>query len=71
MAERRWRFIPATAPLCWLNLAAGALLLFSSVLTMTETDSGVPVLSVVAGVAAVALIVLATIGLARPRLRGR
>jgi hypothetical protein len=71
MAERRWHFVPSTAPLCWLNLGVGAVLLLSSVLTLARTDAPAPVLSVIAGVAAVALIVLATVGLARPRLRGR
>jgi hypothetical protein len=71
MAERRWHFIPSTAPLCWLNLGVGAVLLVSSVLTLTRTDPRAPVLSVIAGVAALALIVLATVGLARPGLRGR
>ncbi|WP_370962315.1 hypothetical protein [Amycolatopsis sp. cg9] len=71
MAERRWHFIPTTAPLCWLNLGVGAVLLLSSVLTLSSADTRAPVLSVIAAVAAVALIVLAAVGLARPRLRGR
>ena len=71
MAERRWHVIPSTAPLCWLNLGVGAVLLLSSILTLARTDAPAPVLSVVAGVAAVALIVLATVGLTSPRLRGR
>jgi hypothetical protein len=71
MAERRWHFVPSTAPLCWLNLGVGAVLLLSSIVTLTREDSPAPVLSVVAGVAAVALIVLASLGLARPALRGR
>lgn len=71
MAERHWHVIPSTAPLCWLNLGVGAVLLVSSVLTLTKTDLAIPAATVVAGVAAVALIVLATIGLVRPRLRGR
>ncbi|WP_290054848.1 hypothetical protein [Amycolatopsis solani] len=71
MAERRWHFIPSTAPLCWLYLGAGAILLLSSVLTLTGTETRAPVLPVIAAVAAVALIVLAAIGLAKPRLRGR
>jgi uncharacterized membrane protein len=71
MAERRWHVIPSTAPLCWLYLGVGAVLLVSSILTLARTDAQAPVLSVIASVAAVALIVLATVGLARPRLRGR
>ncbi|MBE1493680.1 putative membrane protein [Amycolatopsis lexingtonensis] len=71
MAERRWHFIPSTTPLCWLNLGVGAVLLLSSVLTLTRAETRAPVLSVIAAVAAVALIVLAAIGLTRPRLRGR
>ena len=71
MAERRWHFIPTTAPLCWLYLGVGAILLLSSVLTLTRAETGAPVLTVIAAVAAVALIVVAAIGLARPRLRGR
>ncbi|WP_410564978.1 hypothetical protein [Amycolatopsis sp. cmx-4-61] len=71
MAERRWHFIPATVSLCWLYLGVGAVLLVTSVLTLTGTDGRAPVLTVIAAVAAVALIVVAAVGLARPRLRGR
>ncbi|MEU8634060.1 hypothetical protein AB0C38_17940 [Amycolatopsis sp. NPDC048633] len=71
MAERRWHFVPSTAPLCWLNLGVGAVLLLSSILTLTRTDLVAPAASVVAGVAAVALMILAAVGLARPGLRGR
>ncbi|MDS0138952.1 MULTISPECIES: hypothetical protein [unclassified Amycolatopsis] len=71
MAERRWRFIPETAALCWIFLAVGAVLLLSSILSLTGTDSRAPVLTVIAAVAAVALIVMSVIGLARPKLRGR
>ncbi|MDX3195249.1 hypothetical protein PV458_43200 [Streptomyces sp. MN03-5084-2B] len=71
MAERRWHFIPATAALCWLFLVVGAVLLVSSILSLTGTDSRAPVLTVIAAVAAVALIVLSAVGLARPKLRGR
>ncbi|ADJ45993.1 hypothetical protein AMES_4168 [Amycolatopsis mediterranei S699] len=71
MAERRWHFIPATAWLCWLNLAVGALVLLSSILTLTGTEHRMPVLPVVAAVIAVGLIVVAAVGLARPKLRGR
>ncbi|HEY3469722.1 MAG TPA: hypothetical protein VGL47_31645 [Amycolatopsis sp.] len=71
MAERRWHVIPTTAPLCWLYLGVGAVLLLSSVLTLTRTNAPAPVLSVIAAVAAVALIVVAAVGLARPSLRGR
>ncbi|MBE8523866.1 hypothetical protein ILP97_41370 [Amycolatopsis sp. H6(2020)] len=71
MADRRWHFIPATVSLCWLYLGVGAILLVSSILTLTGTDGRAPVLTVIAAVAAVALIVLSVVGLARPKLRGR
>ncbi|MFF1613316.1 hypothetical protein ACFVYA_36585 [Amycolatopsis sp. NPDC058278] len=71
MADRRWHFIPATASLCWLFLGVGAVLLVSSILTLTGTEGRAPVPAVIAAVAAVALIVLSAVGLARPKLRGR
>ncbi|MEV4150884.1 hypothetical protein AB0J40_45035 [Amycolatopsis sp. NPDC049691] len=72
MAEQnRWHVIPRTAPLCWISLAAGVLLLVSSIITLTTAAARVPVLEVIVAVAAVALIVLAGVGLARPDLRGR
>ncbi|WP_033262260.1 hypothetical protein [Amycolatopsis vancoresmycina] len=71
MAERRWHFVPTTASLCWLYLGVGAVLLVSSILTLTGTDGRAPVLTVIAAVAAVALMVLSVVGLARPKLRGR
>jgi hypothetical protein len=71
MAERRWHVIPATASLCWLYLGVGAVLLLSSILTLTGTEGRAPVLTVIAAVAAVALIALSAVGLARPKLRGR
>lgn len=71
MADRRWHFIPATASLCWLFLGVGTVLLVSSILTLTGTEGRAPVPAVIAAVAAVALIVLSAVGLARPKLRGR
>jgi hypothetical protein len=72
MAERnRWHFIPTTAPLCWLYAGVGAVLLVSSIVSLTTTDAKAPVLTVIAGVAALALLVVAGVGLARPSLRGR
>jgi uncharacterized membrane protein len=71
MAERRWHFIPTTAPLCWLYLGVGAILLVSSILTLTGSESQAPVLPVIGAVAAVGLIALSALGLARPKLRGR
>jgi hypothetical protein len=72
MAERnRWHVIPRTAPLCWLSMIAGVLLLVSSIVTLTTTAARVPVLEVLVAVAAVALMVCAGIGLTRPGLRGR
>ncbi|WP_410589947.1 hypothetical protein [Amycolatopsis sp. lyj-23] len=71
MSERRWHFIPATVSLCWVYLGVGAVLLVSSILTLTGTDGRAPVLTVIAAVAAVALIAVAAVGLARPKLRGR
>ena len=71
MAERNhWHVIPRTAPLCWLSMAAGVLLLVSSIVTLTTAGSA-PVLEVIVAVLAVALMVLAGLGLARPELRGR
>lgn len=69
--QTRWHVIPRTAPLCWLSLAAGVLLLVSSIITLTTTAARVPVLEVIVAVVAVALIALAGVGLARPDLRGR
>jgi peptidoglycan/LPS O-acetylase OafA/YrhL len=72
MAERNhWHVIPRTAPLCWLSMAAGVLLLVSSIVTLTTTAASAPVLEVIVAVLAVALMVLAGLGLARPELRGR
>ncbi|WP_103349183.1 hypothetical protein [Amycolatopsis sp. CA-128772] len=71
MAERRWHFIPTTASLCWLYLGVGAILLVSSIVTLTGTDGRAPVLTVIAAAAAVGLIALSVVGLARPKLRGR
>jgi peptidoglycan/LPS O-acetylase OafA/YrhL len=71
MTERRWHVIPTTAPLCWLSMAAGVVLLVSSIVTWTTTGAGAPVLEVIVAVVAVALIVLAGVGLTRPNLRGR
>ncbi|MDQ7807915.1 hypothetical protein Q5425_29615 [Amycolatopsis sp. A133] len=71
MAERRWHLIPATATLCWLYLGIGAVLLVTSIVTLTGTEGRMPALTVVAAVAAVALIALSVVGLARPKLRGR
>ncbi|MEV6441393.1 hypothetical protein [Amycolatopsis sp. NPDC051716] len=71
MAKRRWHFIPETAALCWIFLGVGAVLLLSSILTLTGTEGRAPVPAVIAAVAAVALIVLSAVGLARPKLRGR
>jgi hypothetical protein len=67
----RWQVIPRTAPLCWLSLAAGVLLLASSVITLTTSSARVPLLEVVVAVVAVALIVCAALGLAKPQLRNR
>ncbi|WP_410611552.1 hypothetical protein [Amycolatopsis sp. lyj-109] len=52
-------------------LGVGAILLVSSILTLTGTEGRAPVLTVIAAVAAVALIALSVVGLARPKLRGR
>jgi zinc transporter ZupT len=72
MAERtRWHFIPRTAPLCWLSMVAGVILLVQSIVTLSTSSPRFPVLPVIAAVAAVALIVIATLGLAKPQLRGR
>jgi peptidoglycan/LPS O-acetylase OafA/YrhL len=72
MAEHtRWHVIPRTTPLCWLSMAAGVLLLVSSIVTLATTSARAPVLEVIVAVVAVALMVLAGLGLARPDLRGR
>jgi hypothetical protein len=67
----RWQVIPRTAPLCWLSMAAGVLLLISSIITLTTAAARVPVLEVIVAVLAVLLIVCAALGLAKPQLRDR
>lgn len=67
----RWQVIPRTAPLCWLSMAAGVLLLVSSIITLTTAAARVPVLEVIVAVVAVVLIVCAVLGLAKPQLRNR
>ncbi|MFJ1758935.1 hypothetical protein ACIOD2_01380 [Amycolatopsis sp. NPDC088138] len=67
----RWQLIPRTTPLCWLSLAAGVLLLVSSIITLTTAAARVPVLEVIVAVVAVFLIVCAVLGLAKPQLRNR
>jgi hypothetical protein len=67
----RWQVIPRTAPLCWLSMAAGVLLLVSSIVTLTTAAARVPVLEVIVAVVAVVLIVCAALGLAKPQLRDR
>ena len=67
----RWQLIPRTTPLCWLSLAAGVLLLVSSIITLTTAAARVPVLEVTVAVVAVFLIVCAVLGLAKPQLRNR
>ncbi|MGW4488345.1 hypothetical protein ACWEOE_31415 [Amycolatopsis sp. NPDC004368] len=72
MAEdRRWNVIPRTAALCWLSVAAGVLLLGSSVVTLVTNDARVPVLEIIVSLAGLALIVFGAVGLAKPHLRGR
>jgi hypothetical protein len=72
MAEgNRWHVIPRTAALCWISLAAGVLLLVSSIVTLTTAAARVPVLEVIVAAVAVALIACAAIGLAKPQLRDR
>ena len=69
--KTRFRFIPATRNNCLLFLLVGVLLLASDIWQLSTQDVRVPVFTIIAAVAAVALIVLAVIGLAVPRLRGR
>ncbi|GHF37502.1 type VI protein secretion system component VasK [Amycolatopsis bartoniae] len=72
MSERtRFRFVPATRNSCLLFLLVGVLLLASDIWQLSTQDARVPVFTIIAAVAAVALIVLAVVGLAVPRLRGR
>ncbi|MDT7800145.1 MAG: hypothetical protein QOI78_3578 [Actinomycetota bacterium] len=67
----RWQLIPRTTPLCWVSLAAGVLLLVSSIITLTTAAARVPVLEVIVAVVAVLLIVCAVLGLTKPQLRNR
>ncbi|MFG1647424.1 hypothetical protein ACGFMK_44695 [Amycolatopsis sp. NPDC049252] len=67
----RWQVIPRTVPLCWLSLAAGVLLLVSSIITLATAATRIPVLEVIVAVVAVFLIVCAALGLAKPQLRNR
>ncbi len=67
----RWHVIPRTTPLCWLSMAAGVLLLVSSIVTLSTSAARVPALEIIVAVLAVVLIVCAALGLAKPRLRGR
>lgn len=72
MTERnRWHVIPRTTALCWISMAAGILLLVSSIVTLMTTAARVPVLEVIVAVVSLALIACAAIGLAKPQLRGR
>jgi hypothetical protein len=68
--ETRWTVVPKTAGACALALVAGVLLLCSVIWQMADAG-GVAVLPVVAAVAAFALIVVAVVGLVRPKTRGR
>jgi hypothetical protein len=69
--DTRWRVIPSTRFTCVVSLIAGVLLLGSAIWTLNTQPVRIPVLQIIAGVAAAALIVCAVIGLASPRLRGR
>ncbi|MFE1795925.1 MULTISPECIES: hypothetical protein [unclassified Streptomyces] len=63
MSERTWRIIPTSRPLSALYLLAGVLLLVSAVIQLRDD---VAVLPLVSGLAALALVAVAVVGLARP-----
>ncbi|MFJ8935033.1 hypothetical protein ACIRL0_04850 [Streptomyces sp. NPDC102365] len=68
MSERTWRMIPRNRPLSFLYLLAGALLAFNSV---NQLKNDLAVLPLISGLAAVGLIAVAIVGLARPGSRPR
>ncbi|MEW2569141.1 hypothetical protein [Streptomyces sp. NPDC047070] len=63
MSERTWRMIPTSRPLSALYLLAGVLLLVSAVIQLRD---GMAVLPLFSGLAALALVAVAVVGLARP-----
>ncbi|MGC5561842.1 hypothetical protein ACPYPG_03225 [Streptomyces sp. FR-108] len=63
MRERTWRMIPRNRPLSFLYLLAGVLLAFNSV---NQLKDGMAVLPLISGLAAVGLVAVAVVGLARP-----
>ncbi|MCX4238753.1 hypothetical protein ACH4Y0_41215 [Streptomyces sp. NPDC020707] len=63
MSERTWRMIPRNRPLSFLYLLAGVLLAFNSV---NQLKNDMAVLPLISGLAAVGLIAVAVVGLARP-----
>ncbi|MBQ0854724.1 hypothetical protein J8N05_41930 [Streptomyces sp. BH-SS-21] len=63
MSERTWRMIPTSRPLSALYLLAGVLLLVSAV---SQLRDGMAVLPLFSGLAALALVAGAVVGLARP-----
>ncbi|MDT8914755.1 hypothetical protein [Amycolatopsis sp. PS_44_ISF1] len=69
--HRRFTFIPGTRGGCWFSLVAGVLLLALEVADLTTHTVGNVYLTVLVAVLAVIMIVLAVVGLAVPRLRGR
>jgi hypothetical protein len=68
--ESRWHFVPKSVGACLLSLVAGVLVLGSVIWQLTDAGK-VAVLPLIAAVLAVALIVLAVVGLVLPKTRGR
>jgi hypothetical protein len=68
--ETRWHVVPKSVGTALLSLVAGVLVLGSVIWQMADAGK-VAILPMVAAIAAVALIAVAVLGLARPKTRGR
>ncbi|MDQ1035263.1 hypothetical protein QFZ75_001679 [Streptomyces sp. V3I8] len=68
MSERTWRIIPTSRPLSVLYLLAGVLLAFNAA---NQLKNGMAVLPLISGLAALALVAVAVVGLTRPGSRAR
>ncbi|SDF90953.1 hypothetical protein [Streptomyces griseoaurantiacus] len=68
MRDHRWRIVPASRGISVLYLLAGVLL---AVNAARQLRTDMAVLPVISGLAALALVVTAVVGLARPDSRTR
>ncbi|MFF6993232.1 hypothetical protein [Streptomyces sp. NPDC010273] len=66
MGNRTWRIIPSSRGMSVLYLVVGVILAISAGIQLT---SDMAVLPLISGVAAVALVIIAIVGLARPGVR--